>query len=274
MRGMIPAKAARFAVALLAASAMLALTAGAASAAEVIYANSPSPLPGNLPSLGYDATQTSEFGGAVEFAGTARANPTVLVTMSSWGCQTGHWTTKDCKSEPSARFAWPVTISIYEVGPGNTVGAKIAAGSKTFKMPYRPSASSKCKGAEAGKWFFKGHCFNGKAFRITLGLKVAKLPAKAIVSVAYNTTGYGAQPVGSQPCTTTPAGCPYDSLNVAVREATEPGPSIGADPLPEDAFINSTTAGNYCEAPAGVGTFAISKGCWKGEQPAIEVKAS
>jgi hypothetical protein len=273
MTGIIPARAGKLAAALLAVSAVLAVAAGAASAGEVIYNTIPSPLPGNFASIGFEATQTSEFGGQVEFAGTARKNPKVYVTMSSWGCEMGTWFEKNCKTSMGGKFAWPITLNIYEVGAENSVGAKIASATQTFSMPYRPSASTKCTGKFAGEWFHKGSCFNGKAFKIKFGLALAKLPSKAIVSVAYNTSDYGAEKQRPKPCDSTAAGCPYDSLNVAILEAGEPGPSVGSDPAPKDAYINSTTAANYCENEPGVNTFAISKGCWTNEQPVFEVKA-
>ena len=52
------------------ATAALALAAGTASAGTV-YNNIPKPIPGNVASLGFEATQTSEFGGQVQFAGDA-----------------------------------------------------------------------------------------------------------------------------------------------------------------------------------------------------------
>jgi hypothetical protein len=273
MTGRIPARVARLGVALLTVTAVLAVTAGAAGAAStVIYNNTPSPKPGNLPSWGFQATQTSEFGGQVEVEAGTWKNPTLIVMMSSWGCQEGTWNGNDCKTAPGAKFEWPITFNIYQVGPGNSVGAKIATGSKVFKMPYRPSASAKCTGPDAGKWFMMGTCYNGRAFKISLGLKIANLPQKVIVSVAYDTTSYGAEPQGTQPCSSTVEGCPYDSLNVAVREAGEGPPAVGSDPFPDSVYVNSTTAGNYCSNPGAVGTFGISEGCWTEEQPAIEIK--
>ena len=273
MTGRIPARAARLAAALLTTTAVLAVVAGTASASStVIYNNIPSPKPGNLPSVGFQATQTSELGGQVEVIPGAWKNPIVLVTMSSWGCQEGSWVEKNCKTTMGAKFEWPITFNVYQVGPGNSVGAKLASGSKVFKMPYRPSASPKCTGANAGKWYAMGTCFNGKAFKISLGLKVAKLPQKVIVSVAYNTSSFGDEPQGTQPCSSTTEGCPYDSLNVAVREAGEGGPTVGSDPFPASLYLNSATAENYCSNPSAVGTFGISEGCWTEEQPAIELK--
>src|SRR5579859_3472735 len=74
------------AVVTLAISAITVFAAG-----PVIYNNIPQPLPGNLASEPFEAQGVSEFGGLVSFAGVGRNGPTVTVTMSSWGCQAGHW---------------------------------------------------------------------------------------------------------------------------------------------------------------------------------------
>jgi hypothetical protein len=90
MTGRIPARAAKLVAALLATTAVLAVIAGAASAAgTVIYNNIASPLPGNLPSVGFEATSASEFGGQVELAGASATKTTVTVGMSSWACESG-----------------------------------------------------------------------------------------------------------------------------------------------------------------------------------------
>jgi hypothetical protein len=271
----------KHAAALLVMSALLAAVAGAASAATV-YNNIPSPLPGNLPSWGFEATQSSEFGGEVEFSlAPQQRNPTVAVIMSSWGCERGNWnwprSGAPCATRGGSTFSWPVTLNIYETGVAeDSVGPLIKTVTQTFTMPYRPSASSKCTGANTGKWFTKGKCFNGKAFKIQFGGLGLVLPRKAIISVAYNTSDYGAEKQRPQPCDSEEQGCPYDSLNVAIRSAGEGGPSIGSDPAPEDVFLNSITAADYCANPGGVGTFAVSEGepgeCkWTEEQPAFEV---
>jgi hypothetical protein len=279
---MIPKMAVKLAGVLVAATAVVAFSAGAASA-SVVYNNIPKPLPAGMNSWPFQAEQTSEFGGVVQLAGTARKNPTVVVGMSSWACQKGTWQS-GCVTEPGAKFPEEVTLSIYEVGAENE--PKLPA-LKTvtlpFQMPYRPSANAKkCTGENAGLWYHKAtrnvpfKCFNEKAFTVAFPNLGVTLPQQAIIGVAYNTSNYGPDPVGPQPCDETEAGCAYDSLNVAVRGSWElsPAPSVGSDPLPEDVYLDSTTSGNYCEDPAGVGTFAISQNCWVGEQPAIEVKAS
>jgi len=267
MTGRIP----KLAVAMLVASAALAVTAGTASATPVaIYNNIPSPLPGSLQSQSFEAGATSEYGGQVAFEAGSWKNPTVTVTMDTWACFEGSWYEANCKTPAGAKFEWPVTISLYEVGAGNTVGAKIAAGSQTFKMFYRPSANAtKCTGANAGKWWYgkDGRCYNGKSFKLSLALKVAKLPAKAIVSVSYNTSDWGIAP------THVPG--PYDSLNVAETNAPA---TVGEVPLPEEAYITSAYASEYCGSGAfpGFGLTPCTEGAQPRSkyQPAIEVKAS
>src|SRR5206468_1991148 len=128
------------------------------------------------------------------------------VTMSSWACQKGNWSTSEafggpetCTSAPKSTFEWPMTVSLYEVNNDGSPGAKIAAASKVFKLPYRPSTSQFCNELSpesAGAWFDKAEskCYHGYAKKVTIGLKVVKLPEKAIISVAYNTSDYGAEP--------------------------------------------------------------------------------
>lgn len=260
MSGKIPARVARLATALLAVTAVMALGAGAASAAEVIYSDLPTPKPGNMPSVGFEATSASQFGGQVEFGGTARKNPTVKVMMSSWACQSGTWSAKNCSSAMGAKYEWPIRFSVYEVGPGDSIGALIAGGSKTFKIPYRPSASPKCTGESAGAWYHASECFNGKAFKLTLPLKVASLPSKAIIAISFDTSHYGASPQAPKPCNSEPQGCPYDSLNVGVQDGFETPagtpPTTGAFPKPDLAYFNGSPEGE-----------------WTGFQPLFEVTA-
>jgi hypothetical protein len=277
MTGRIPASAAKLAAALLAVTAISAIAAGSAGAVETVYTNIPAAFPPNLASVGNEAYSNAEIGGQVEFAGTARKNPMIVVGMSSWACQSGHWNAFNCSTTPGATFEWPITFNVYEVGAGNTVGALLVSGTKTFKMPYRPSADLKrCTGPEhLGEWFSKGQCWHGKAFRIRLGMKLAKLPEKAIVSVVYNTTHHGPSPIGeSAACFSTEQGCFYDSLNVALTEPSEGGATVGSDPT-EAVYVNTTDGEETCGAEGSFGTFAPATcpSFWEGDQPTIEVKA-
>lgn len=273
MNGRIPTRTAKLLVAFLATAAVLAIGAGAASA-EVLYNNIPSPLPGNFGSYGNEAYSMSEFGGQVELAGTARKNPTVTVVMSSWACQRGNWVAEDCESGlPKMKhfFKVPVTFKVYEVGAEDSVGALITERTKTFKMQYRPSGSSECTG---GRWFeaATSTCYHGKAFPISLKLKTKNLPGKAIITVSYDTSHHGPHPIGETACNSTSAGCPYDSLNVAVSEPSEGTLSLGADPT-ENLYVNSTYNEMYCGSSATLGIFGPTGTCFEGEQPVIEVSA-
>jgi len=242
--------------------ALVAAFAGSSAAAttEVIYSDLPSPIPGNVVSLGFEATQTSSFGGQVEFGAAARRNPTISVIMSSWACQSGTWSEKNCETTPGAKFEWPITFSVNAVGPGNSVGALLGSGTKVFKIPYRPSYSPKCFSTSVGTWYHKGECVNGKAVKLSLPLKIASAPSQAIVTISYNTSDYGSTPQRPQACNSEPQGCPYDSLNVGVEDgfANPAGtpPTVGAFPAPDIAYVNG--------APEGE---------WTGFQPLFEVKA-
>lgn len=230
--------------------------AAAAFGQQTIYNSIPSPLPGNLVSLGYEATSTAEFGDRIQFGGTWRKGYQVTQTMSSWGCETGNWQS-GCITTPGATFSHPITLNIYNVGPGNSVGSLIASVTKTFAIPYRPSASPAC----GTRWQdSSGNCWNGLATNITFDLSGVSLPNQVIYSIAYNTTHYGASPIGqSAACFSTFAGCGYDSLNVAL----EGNPTVGSAPAPLDAYWNTLVAGWYCDGGAGgSGTFRLDAGCW------------
>jgi hypothetical protein len=264
---------------------VLALGAGTAGARSVVYNNIVSPLPGNVASIGFEATSTSEFGGEVELAGTARKSPKVTVAMSAWGCQEGGvYTGETCKiSKPHKKFHWPLTLNIYSVGAGNTVGTKLASVTKTFGMPYRPDSSKACTEAgDEGAWLDPAQpgaetiekCFHGVAFTVKFHPTVSTpLPNNVILSVAYNTSNHGEHPVGSAPCQTTTSGCYYDSLNVGLTEASEKGLSMGADPT-ENWYVNSTWNEMYCGSSSSLGTFAPSGECTEGEQPAFTVETA
>ncbi len=242
MTGRIPKTAARLSAAILAATALLAIVAGTAGA-EVVYNNVPSPLPANFASIGLAATSTSEFGGQVELAGTARKNPEVTVVMSSWTCETGAWFSKDCKTTKNKTFKVPVTIRIYGTGPGELAEPPLAEKTKTVKMQYRPSSNpSLCPGGET--WYQEStkECSHGLAFAIgPIKLKSKKMPKNVIVTVAYPPTG------------------PAESLNISVSEPPEKTLSVGKQPV-EEWFANSKSSEMYCPGAKDVGKLGPEEG--------------
>ncbi len=240
-----------------------------------IYNNIPNPMPGNLFSVGYEANSASEFGDRVQFSlGTGRSLATVVQTMSSWGCQAGHWNTANCVTTPGATFSHPITLNIYNVGVGNAVGSLIGSVTQTFAIPYRPSAdNTNCTGLDAGKWFNGTSCFNGLATTITFNLGGMVVPNQVIYGIAFNTSTAGYTPLGTgTACFSTAQGCGYDSLNVATVSAP---PSVGVNPAPDDAYFATNYAGNYCDGGlGGVGVFRLDAGCWTGFKPAVRFNAA
>jgi hypothetical protein len=245
---------------------------------HAIYDSIPSPLPANLSSVGAEAYAFNEFGNAVTFSlGSPRDLSTVVVTMSSWGCSTGHWNTFDCATTKGATFSLPITFNIYNPS-GATPGTLIASVTQTFAIPYRPSASAKCTGPDLGKWYNASDktCYNGLATNITFDFssKHITLPSGVVYGIVYNTTSYGPAPFGPlTTCYASSGGCGYDSLNIALsNEPTDV--SVGSDPNPGTVFQNSSIGSEYCDlGSAGTGFFRLdspTSACWSPYIPAVQ----
>jgi hypothetical protein len=238
-----------------------------------IYDSILDPNPGNVPSLGFEATQGYQVGNLVHFGGTARTLANVVVQMSSWACQTGGGAT--CLTTPGTTFNEPITLNIYQVGNGVTPGALITSVTQTFAIPYRPSADpTNCSTApdDGTQWYDTNvnppTCFNGYLTNIEFTLGHVLLPNSVIYGIAYNTSDYGAQPyTHSTPCHTSGNNCGYDSLNVGLS-SEGPSPSVGTDANNGTIYWDSTYAGFYCDGgTAGVGVFrndspGAGNGCW------------
>lgn len=257
---------ARTGAGLLAAGAVVLGAPAAAGALQMaVYRNIPNKLSRGMSSIGFEATSTSQFGGLIEASPKhkARANPRVTFVLDDWACQSGGGAT--CTTKPHSTYVWPITVDIYEVGAGNTLGALLASRTEPITVPYQPSTSQQCIEQEApGAWFEKKskECIYGYAFRANVEFPGVTLPSKAIVSVAYDTENYGAEPTGVVG--------PENSLNVALAEKA---PARGADPLPEDVFVDSSWSEMYCADATDVGSFGDSGACWAPYQPAVEVSA-
>jgi hypothetical protein len=243
---------------------------GATSPTVTAYDTTISPNPVSLPSEGFEATSTSEMGQQVAFsAGTSRSLSNVVVDMDSWACQTGDWTngpggSTPCTTTPGATFSQPLTLNIYNVGPSNAVGTLISTVTQTFNIPYRPTSAG-CADTTA----FLGAdnaCYHGMLAPVTFTFPTPlTVPNSVIYGIAFNTTNYGASPVGG-------SGGPYDSLNLALNDQGT-GPSVGTDPAGSDSlYQNSSWSGAYCSG--GTGTFRIDDGlhdgCWTPYEPAVQ----
>jgi hypothetical protein len=234
------------------------------SPATAIYDSTLNPIR-EEPSVGFENASLAEFGNQIAFSpGTSRLLDHVTVTMASFGCQAGGlYSSPLCTTTPGATFSLPVTLTIYNVGAGNAVGSVIATRTQTFAIPFRPSADpTHC--TTAGEFLFNGVCSDNLPLNITFRFPPTTLPNSVIWGVSFNTTNAGPDPIGTQPCDSAPAGCPYDTLNVAVTVAK--GPNVGSDPIPGTVYQNTSVAGNYCDGgAAGTGVFRLdspSSACW------------
>lgn len=244
--------------------ALASPSALASGGGKVIYDSTVKPLPGNLPSVGAEAYSFTELGDEVTFAAGSRQLGRVTVTLSSWGCQAGSWTTGDCVTRPGARFVIPITFNVYSPAASNTAGALLATRTQTFEVPYRPSADGiHCT---SGKWFDrKQGCLNGLAANVTFDFsgQHVQLPNAVVYGITYNTSHYGPNPIGQgAACFTALGGCPYDSLNIGLA----PKVRVGSKPFPNTVYQNAVYAGDYCDGgAAGIGLMRLdsaTNACW------------
>ena len=233
-----------------------------AADATTLYDTIPSPLPPNVPSLGYQATQTSEFGDLIQFASTDRPLGHVTLVMSDWALAS------DYPMFPgSAGPTWdhPLTLNLYNVdnsGANPAPGTLIATRTQTVAIPWRPPADLTCPGGTAWR-ASDGNCYNGLAFTVTFDFTGTSVPSQVIYGVAFNTQTWGYSPIG------TPG--PYVSLNFGL---TDQAPTVGTDPFPDTAYWNTQTAGNYGDGGAGgVGIFRRDTG-WTPYRGAIVVRVA
>lgn len=268
------------------------LPASAAPSVQTLYDTLPPAGTPNIVSEAYQATQMSEFGDAINLGGSARKLNAVTVTMSSWACQAGTWQS-GCYSAKNAKFSVPITLNIYGAPVAQQDGTVVPGDllvrvTKTFQIPYRPTASLRyCQGDDAGKWYsnISHTCSNGKLANVTYNfssLGNITLPDTVVLGVSINTSDWGPHPLGhTNPCNSTPQGCPYDSLNLGLNAAASP---VGAQYTPGTVFQNTATPGDLCDSTPATNEFnqdSPTNACWIGtdsdgpytEIPAFEVTA-
>ena len=227
------------------AGVLLVVGAGAAGAAagpgpvprtQAAFDSLPSPVPGNYPSLGYQATRTAEFGDLVELApGTGRVVSAITVGMSSWACQSDLTDPSGpCVSAAGATYQHDLTLTVYAVDTTGTApapGAVLWTGTLDAAVPYRPSTSPECTARSSRGWWSatESRCYSGYAFEATFTPAAPlTLPDDVIVTVAFATQSNGGDAGPG----------PWDSLNyglVAVTPSTML--AAGTDVDPSVAFL-------------------------------------
>jgi hypothetical protein len=256
----------------LASIAIGAVALPAHAATKKVFNSVPAQLPGNVASVGFEATQTDGFGDEIRLAPGTRKLKKVAIVMSSWACETGSWTA-GCDTTQGATFNETIKLTLYRVNTGdpNLPGAVLASRKRTFAIPFRPSADPTDCSANPTRWYSPEDdaCYNGKAFKIVFEFSGLKLPNELVYEVSYNTSTSGDQPHGTRPCQSTVEGCPDDSLNVGAEAGL---PARGSDVYPDGVFVDQQTGGD-CATDATVSDeFSLDACNWHGFNPLVAFK--
>ncbi len=210
-----------------------------AAGATTLYDSIPGPLPPNVVSLGYQATQTSEFGDLIEFAGTLQVLKHVTLVMSDWALASDYPT---FPGSTGPTWSHPLTLNLYNVdnsGANPVPGTLIATRTQMVAIPWRPPADPTCPGG-TGWRASDGNCYSGLAFTVTFDFTGTSVPSQVIYGLAFNTQTWGYSPIG------TPG--PYVSLNFGLSDQP---PTVGSNPFPDTAYWNTQTGGYYADGGAG-----------------------
>jgi len=217
----------------------------------VVYDSLPSVVPDtNYPSLGYQATSTSEFGDYINLAGSNRMLETVTTTMSNWAKYSDYSSDARYLGDNTS-WTHPVTVKVYSADGSANPDTLLASREQTVTIPWRPETP--------------GYPFSGIAFNATFDLSDLNvlLPDDVIVSVEYNTQTHGPSPIGVTG--------PYNSLNVAVP--TSQPVVVGSDVSVDTVYLDSSWSGVYSSAGA-TGVFRQDAGWTPYGTLALEITAS
>lgn len=216
---------------------------GYSAQAETVYNSIPAPYPGNLPSLGYQATSTQEFGDDILLGGTSRNLQSVTIALSSWANQQSNPGVGD-----STGYDYPITLNLYNAGDASGPGSLIATKTVTAHILWHTPNG-----------------FNGTLFNVDFDFSAdgITLPDELVYGVAFNTQTHGYNPTG--------VSGPANSLNFGLAEVA---PTVGTDVDPDKVYWNTSYAGFYSDGGAGgVNTFRVDTG-WTGYTPAIQINTS
>lgn len=243
----------------LAATGLAVMAASPASAAPaVVYNSIAASQPASYPSLGFQATATWELGDHVVLGGGNRSITDVTISLTSWACETGQWNLGDCETTPGSTFTHPVTMNLYEVnntGSTPVAGTLIASVTNDVVVPYRPTPSpDECTQTAGSKPWWDAEretCQNGFAFDVSFDFsgEGALVGNDVIVSVAFDTQSYGANPTG--------VNGGYNALNVSMNNLAPATVGVDADPTVvfRDTTYLGTTRGLKTNNQNSLGTF-------------------
>jgi hypothetical protein len=128
---------------------------------RLVYYNAvPSPLPPNVPSVGFQCCATAEFGDRVQLEAAApRTAGFATVVLSDWAKHS------DYPTMTAAGFMHPITLNFYSTSFNANAHAPDATVTQTFLIPWRPEADPSC--GTAWRSPVDNQCYNGLAFPIS-----------------------------------------------------------------------------------------------------------
>lgn len=200
----------------------LAVASTPLAAQTTIYNNIQSPMPGNIPSLGYQATQTAEFGDLVTTIPGDWTLSGFSFVMSNWAYCSA-WESL-CASN-GAGYLKDITVSIYSVDGVGAIQGTLLSTTQTITVPWRPEPSpTECGNLPSfgtfGQWWSSSDnaCYGGQAFQVDLDLSSFNLALSQTFAfgIGFNTQSWGYAPTGQSG--------PYNSLNVGVNFGS---PTVG-----------------------------------------------
>ncbi len=107
------------------------------------------------PSHAFEGTSTKEFGDEVELGKDGNLQ-SLTVLFNSYACKDFPlWNSGQCTTDPLSdpvgdTFTHEITAHIYSASSGGVPGALLASATKTFTIPYRPSANPAVSGDNGG----------------------------------------------------------------------------------------------------------------------------
>jgi hypothetical protein len=219
-----------------------------AHAGTIAYNSIQNPLPPSVPSEGFQCCNTDQFGNLVQTA-AAGTLTTATVVMDNWAYES-EWAAgwgpgsnpTEFTPDPSG-FTVPMTLTLYGVGAGNTVGAAFASVQANVLIPWRPEPDPvNCAPGSNNDYSSGGQCYAGATSLATFDFTSlnVNLPSTFIYGVAYNTETWGANPLGYDG--------PFDSLNVGL---TTTGPTVGSDVAPGTAYASDNSTGHVFQQETG-----------------------